>query len=69
MSETLGECEIRDRFVVTIPKDIRKFLNLRISDRLRWENINNNICVCRVVSHKINNRCGGGTNKRSIRKP
>jgi len=56
MSEILGESKIRDRFVITIPLIVRDILNFNINDFVRFEiNENGDVCVCRSVTHKVNN--------------
>ena len=60
MSEILAETDIRDRNVVTLPVVVRDILNTSYGDRIRFErNDHGDICICKVVSHKVNNRCGG----------
>lgn len=59
MSEILAETDIRDRNVVTLPTIVRDILNTSYGDRIRFErNDHGDICICKVVSHKVNNRCG-----------
>ena len=60
MAEILAEADVRDRNVITIPSIVRDILNISIGSRVRFEsNDSGDICFCRVVSHKVNNRCSG----------
>ena len=65
MTEILGESVLRDRNVTTLPPIIRDMWNISIGERIRWElNSSGDICVCRVISKKVNGN-GGGKNERS----
>ena len=60
MSEILAETRIRPKNEITIPGIVRDMLNLSSGDMIRFESFEGNICVCKVVTHKINNRNVGG---------
>lgn len=61
MTEIISETEIRARNVVTIPSIIRDILNIASGDRIRWErNDSGDVCICKVISHKVNNKFNGG---------
>ena len=58
MVEIMDESRIRDKNEVTIPIPVRSFLKVGPGDRIRWELGDDGcIIVCKVVSHKVNNRC------------
>jgi len=57
--EILAETRIRPKNEITVPPIIRDMLNLNPGDYLRFELIDGNICLCKSVTRKINNNCGG----------
>jgi len=62
MSEILAEIRIRSKNEITIPPSIRKLLKLSPSDILRFELLDNKICICKAVTRKINNKYGEDKN-------
>lgn len=60
MTDIIDEVKIRERNEITIPFLVRDILNLKPGDYLRFERKNSNMYVCKAVTHKINNNCGGG---------
>ena len=55
MAEILDEVEMRDRNVVTVPTPVRKFLNIKPGDMLRWVLDDSNcICVFKVTTRIVN---------------
>lgn len=60
MDEILAETRIRPKNEITIPMIIRDMLNLVPGDMIRFERNNvGDVCLCKVITRKINNRCGG----------
>lgn len=58
--EVLAESRVRDKNEVTIPKSVRLILNVVPYDMVRWERDDNGIIyICKVVTRKVNNKCGG----------
>jgi len=60
MVEILAEIRIRLKNEITIPGVIRDMLNLSPSDLLRFELIEGNICMYKVITRKVNNKNVGG---------
>ena len=60
MTEILGEMRLKIKNQVTVPKAVVEILNLKIGDFIRFEQKDNGeICLCKSVTHKVNNNCGG----------
>ncbi len=60
MVEVLSETRMRPKNEITVPSVVRDMLNLVPGDYIRFELVDGNVCVCKAVTHKINNRsCGG----------
>jgi len=59
MGEILAEIRVRSKNEITIPSIVRDVLNLSSGDIIRFENILGNICICKVITRKINNKYGG----------
>ena len=55
MSEILEEARVQDRNVITIPTPVREHLKISPGDYLRFELVNGNICVHKVIFRRVNN--------------
>ena len=57
MAHTIEEpIQIRDRNVITIPKDVRKILNVSIGDWVGFDVYSNDqICIHKIVPHRMRN--------------
>ena len=55
MTEILDEGEIRGRNIITIPLPVRKILNLKVGDMVRWiKDDEGCICVFKVTTRIVN---------------
>ena len=61
--ELLAETRVRPKNEITVPGIIRDILNISPGDMLRFEMVEGNICLCKVVTKKINHSCGGRDNE------
>jgi len=61
MTDLLGDIiQIRDRNVITLPVEVRRFLGVSVGDWIRFEVYEGNVCVHRIVPHRSpKNSCGG----------
>ena len=59
MVEILAETRIRPKNEITVPSVVRDMLNLNPGDLLRFEIIDGNVCICKAISRKVNNKKNG----------
>jgi len=66
MTHIFGDpIQIRDRNVITIPKDVRKILNVSIGDWVGFDIFDNDkICVHKIIPHRMKNKGGGDVVKK-----
>ena len=63
MTEILGgPIQIRDRNVITLPKEVRNVLGVSVGDWLGFELHDGVICLHRVIPHRMRNNIVGGEN-------